>query len=91
MLADCAPLKDANRQKACLRHLEARRVLRYHPLTQFAEPITGSETLNIDMSNASPEMDYAAHLATYRDFIRFLKYGVICVAVILIGMKIFLV
>ena len=43
------------------------------------------------MSKASPEMDYAAHLATYRDFIRFLKYGVICVAVILIGMKIFLV
>jgi hypothetical protein len=36
-------------------------------------------------------MDYAAHLQTYKDFLRFMKYGVIVVAVILIGMKIFLV
>lgn len=36
-------------------------------------------------------MDYAAHLQTYRDFLRFLKIGVIAVAIIMIGMKIFLV
>ncbi len=36
-------------------------------------------------------MDYAAHLETYRDFVRFLKIGVITVAVILVLMKIFLV
>lgn len=36
-------------------------------------------------------MDYAAHLETYRDFVRFLKIGVITAAVILVLMKIFLV
>jgi len=36
-------------------------------------------------------MDYPAHLQTYKDFIRFLKYGVAIVVLILIGMKIFLV
>ncbi|MFT3729921.1 MAG: aa3-type cytochrome c oxidase subunit IV [Hyphomicrobium sp.] len=51
----------------------------------------GSETLSIDISKGSPAMDYAAHLQTYRDFLRFLKWGIAIVAVILIGMKIFLV
>ncbi len=36
-------------------------------------------------------MDYAAHLETYREFVRLAKYAVVFVAVILIGMKIFLV
>jgi len=35
-------------------------------------------------------MDYAQHLQTYRDFIRLTKYVVVFVALILIGMKIFL-
>lgn len=47
--------------------------------------------MNIDTSKGSPSMDYAAHLATYRDFVRLTKYAVILVALILIGMKIFLV
>lgn len=47
--------------------------------------------MDIDTSKGSPAMDYAAHLQTYRDFVRFLKYGVVIVALILIGMKIFLV
>ncbi len=47
--------------------------------------------MDIDTSKGSPAMDYAAHLETYHEFVRFLKYGVIFVAVILIGMKIFLV
>jgi Bacterial aa3 type cytochrome c oxidase subunit IV len=53
--------------------------------------IRGSETLDIDISKGSPGMDYPAHIQTYKDFVRALKYGVIIVAVILIGMKIFLV
>lgn len=60
-------------------------------LLPISEKTTGSETLNIDTSKGSPAMDYAAHLQTYRDFVRFLKYGVVIVALILIGMKIFLV
>ncbi|RUO99703.1 MAG: aa3-type cytochrome c oxidase subunit IV [Hyphomicrobium sp.] len=36
-------------------------------------------------------MDYAAHVRTYHDFLRFTKYAVIVIALILIGMKIFLV
>jgi len=47
--------------------------------------------LDIDTSKGSPAMDYAAHLETYRDFVRFLKIGVITAAVILVLMKIFLV
>jgi Bacterial aa3 type cytochrome c oxidase subunit IV len=58
---------------------------------RFAEKTTGSETLNIDTSKGSPAMDYAAHLETYRDFVRLTKYAVVLVAIILIGMKIFLV
>jgi len=47
--------------------------------------------LDIDTSKGSPAMDYAQHLETYRDFLRFLKIGVVSVAVILVLMKIFLV
>ncbi len=47
--------------------------------------------MDIDTSKGSPSMDYVAHLQTYKDFVRALKYGVIIVAGILIGKKIFLV
>ncbi len=47
--------------------------------------------MNIDTSKASPEMDYPAHLQTYHAFLRLTKYAVIIVALILIGLKIFLV
>lgn len=47
--------------------------------------------MNIDTSKGSPSMDYAAHLQTYRDFVRLTKYGVVLVVLLLIGMKIFLV
>lgn len=47
--------------------------------------------MDIDISKTNSNMDYAAHLQTYKDFLRFLKFGAISVAVILIGMKIFLV
>ncbi|HML29285.1 MAG TPA: aa3-type cytochrome c oxidase subunit IV [Hyphomicrobium sp.] len=60
-------------------------------VTVFKNTTLGSETLDIDTSKGSPDMDYTAHLQTYRDFVRFLKFGVIAVAIILIGMKIFLV
>jgi hypothetical protein len=47
--------------------------------------------LDIDTSKSSPNMDYAAHVQTYKDFLRFLKFSVVVVVAILIGMKIFLV
>ena len=47
--------------------------------------------MNIDTSKGSPSMDYAAHLQTYRDFLRFSKWGIALVVLILVGMKIFLV
>ena len=36
-------------------------------------------------------MDYAAHLQTYRDFLRLAKYTIALVVVILAGMLVFLV
>jgi hypothetical protein len=47
--------------------------------------------LDIDTSKASPAMDYAQHLQTYRDFIRFTKYAIVFLVLVLIGMKVFLV
>jgi len=78
-------------QKRELRHLEAFCVLGYQTKQRFAEQTIGSETLDIDTIKGGSDPDFAAHLQTYKDFVRFMKYGVIIVAVILIGMKIFLV
>jgi Bacterial aa3 type cytochrome c oxidase subunit IV len=36
-------------------------------------------------------MDYEQHVETYHAFLRFTKYAVIFLAVLLLGMKIFLV
>jgi len=36
-------------------------------------------------------MDYAEHQKTYAGFLRFAKYAVITAALVLLGMKIFLV
>ncbi|MET0407451.1 MAG: aa3-type cytochrome c oxidase subunit IV [Hyphomicrobium sp.] len=47
--------------------------------------------MNIDTTKGSPAMDYAAHLQTYRDFLRLTKYTIALVVVILAGMLVFLV
>jgi hypothetical protein len=67
-----------------MRHLEARNILGYLTGNDFEEQTTGSDALEIDTSKSSPNMDYAAHLQTYKDFLRFMKYGVIVVAVFLV-------
>lgn len=36
-------------------------------------------------------MDYAQHVETYQTFLRFTKYGIIFLVILLAGMKFFLV
>ena len=45
----------------------------------------------IDTSNTHPAMDYRAHIATYRGFIRIATWGSIVIAIILALMAAFLV
>ena len=47
--------------------------------------------MSIDTSNGHPAMDYAEHQKTYAGFLRFTKYGIVFLVVLLLGMKIFLV
>lgn len=47
--------------------------------------------VGVDTTGGSPSMDYAEHTRTYQGFLRVTKYVVIVAALILIGMKIFLV
>ena len=45
---------------------------------------------HIDMTTANDNMDMAAHIRTYRNFVSFVKYGIAAIVVLLIGMAIFL-
>ena len=47
--------------------------------------------MSVDTSNGHPAMDYAEHQKTYAGFLRFTKYGIVFLVVLLLGMKIFLV
>ncbi len=47
--------------------------------------------MSVDTSKGSPAMDYEQHVETYRTFLRFSKYAIIFLAILLLGMKIFLV
>lgn len=47
--------------------------------------------MSVDTSQGNKNMDYAAHEQSYDLFIALVKYGSASVAVILIGMAIFLV
>jgi hypothetical protein len=59
---------------------------------QISEPPTGErETLSVDVSKGSPSMDYEQHLETYRSFVHFAKYAIVFLAILLLGMKVFLV
>jgi hypothetical protein len=80
-----------HRKKRRLRHLEARPVLRYLRRNEFKQQASGSETLDIDTSKGSPAMDYAQHLETYRDFLRFTKFAIVFLVILLIAMRLFLV
>jgi hypothetical protein len=50
----------------------------------------GTEKMDIDFAEANESMDMPAHVKTYRHFISFMKFGIVFVAIILIGMAIFL-
>lgn len=71
--------------------LEAYDVLRYQPDNKFGELHLGRRNVSVDYSNGHSAMDYAEHQKTYAGFLRFAKYAVIAAALILLGMKIFLV
>jgi len=47
--------------------------------------------MNLDTTDSNENMDMPAHLKTYGNFMRFVKYGIATVATILILMAIFLV
>lgn len=47
--------------------------------------------MSVDTSNGHPAMDYGEHQKTYAGFLRFTKYGIVFLVVLLLGMKIFLV
>jgi len=51
----------------------------------------GREDVSIDVSKGSSSMDYAEHVKTYETFIRFTKYSIVFLVVLLAGMKLFLV
>jgi Bacterial aa3 type cytochrome c oxidase subunit IV len=46
--------------------------------------------MNIDMSAADESMDMPAHVRTYENFGSFVKYSIGAIAIVLIGMAIFL-
>jgi hypothetical protein len=46
--------------------------------------------MNIDLSDANENMDMAAHVKTYENFGIFVKVSIATVAIVLIGMAIFL-
>ena len=47
--------------------------------------------MSIDTSNGHPDMDYAEHQKTYAGFLRFTKIAIVCLVLLLAGMKLFLV
>lgn len=47
--------------------------------------------MGIDTAGGHPDMDYNQHLATYKGFVRGTTAIVIILAVLLIGMRIFLI
>lgn len=47
--------------------------------------------MKIDKTKASPAMDYDQHEETYARFLRFTKYSIVFLVLLLAGMKFFLV
>lgn len=47
--------------------------------------------MSVNIKNGHPDMDYAEHMRTYQGFLRFTKYGIISLALLLAGMYYFLV
>lgn len=46
--------------------------------------------MKIDLTNANENMDMQAHVKTYTSFMTFVKFAVLIIALILIGMAVFL-
>jgi hypothetical protein len=46
--------------------------------------------MNIDQADANENMDMPTHVKTYNNFMSFLKYAIGTIALVLIGMAIFL-
>lgn len=47
--------------------------------------------MSVDTSDGHPAMDYREHQQTYAGFITAVKIGVVSIAILLIGMAVFLV
>jgi hypothetical protein len=56
---------------------------------RYAGPIEG-RAMNIDLTDANENMDMGAHVRTYENFGLFVKVSIASVAIVLIGMAIFL-
>jgi hypothetical protein len=46
--------------------------------------------MSVEPTGGHPDMDYAQHQATYASFLRGVQISVACIALVLIGMAIFL-
>lgn len=47
--------------------------------------------MSVDTSNGHPAMDYNQHTETYKAFLRFSKYAIVFLVLLLVGMYVFLV
>jgi Bacterial aa3 type cytochrome c oxidase subunit IV len=63
---------------------------RFDIVARATPSIDKEKRMSVDTKQGNPNMDYAAHEQSYNLFITLVKYGAGAVAVILIGMAIFL-
>lgn len=54
-------------------------------------PHLGRRNVSVDITNGHPAMDYAEHQKTYAGFVRLTKFAIVIAALVLVGMKFFLV
>ena len=47
--------------------------------------------MGVDLTKGHPDMDYAEHQRTYQGFLRFTKYMIVFLVLLIAGMKFFLV
>jgi hypothetical protein len=50
----------------------------------------GKKAMQIDLADANEKIDMLAHERTYHHFTKFVKYSIATIAILLIGMAIFL-
>ena len=78
-------------RKIIARCLADIRALRYQKRPEWAFSSREDKDVGVDSTGGHPAMDYAEHRRTYEGFLRLTKFVIAALALLLIGMKIFLV